>query len=1115
VAESDWAVPPGLVVTDAGHLARTPGGTRRPGVRAGRQLCRVNAPRRPSSRCPYTLRVPACPACGSPNADEARFCSACGERLTPADAPTPEVRKTVTIVFCDVVGSTSLAEGLDAETWGEIMVRYFDLMRAALERHGGSIEKFIGDAVMAVFGLPTAHEDDALRAVRAASEMRASLAELNERLEREFGIEIRSRTGIHTGEIVVSGAPDRPMPLGDAANTAARFEQAAGPGEILIGGPTYRLVRDAVHVEEVEPLSLKGKAEPVPAYRVLEVLATAHGVARRMGAPMVGREEELESLLHALRTTEAERRSRMVTVVGEPGVGKSRLVGEFQDLVTGRTTLLQGRCLPYGEAITFWPLAEALRGAADIRDEDPRDVALSKLSSLASGDPDRETVAEVVATAIGLTAGGVSAEEISWGFRRMLTRMAAWGPLVLTLDDLQWAATALLDLIEEVVEGLGGVPLMIVGMARPELLEKRTGWPPPHLRLEDLSRDKGLELIGNLLGGLPVDPVVAGRIAESAGGNPLFVEELIAMLVDDGSLTRTDGGWVSARDLAALDVPPTLEALLSSRLDGLPRAETSTLETAAVIGQVFYLGAVATLVVDGVRDELSATIDSLRERDLVRDAPEEFAGERALTFRHLLIRDAAYRRLPKRRRADLHEGFASWLEGEVGERVAEFEEILGYHLEQAYRYRTGLRPETEEDRRLAARAALRLASAGRRAMARGDGAAAGVLLERAVALVGADDDIGVGLLLELAIALESAGDLARATTVLADAQLNTEARGLAGILARVELEELRLRMQTQPSGVPEEVVERVPRLIAILEDEGDDAGLASAWRLMGEVGLHTLNTASATATLEKALVYAEKAGDGWQASDVRKWLVAIDMVSPTPVDESLRRIDRIVASAGGNPLVYATALTSKGLFFAMLGRFEEGRSMSRQGSDLLEDLHQTVWRAAGAQQAARIELLADDPVGAERVLRPGFETLDAMGERGYLSTVAALLAQALFLQSRLDEAERFAGVSKEACDESDVISQMLWRQSQARVLASRGELETAERLAREAVRIGGTTDDIVGHGEALVDLAEILRVVDRPGEAGTALEYAIGLFKRKGVVVLENRARAGLADLGS
>jgi class 3 adenylate cyclase/tetratricopeptide (TPR) repeat protein len=1039
----------------------------------------------------------------------------CGERFTPAEAPTVEVRRTVTIVFCDVVGSTSLAEGLDAETWGEIMVRYFDRMRAALEHHGGSIEKFIGDAVMAVFGLPTAHEDDALRAVRAASEMRSSLAELNEGLEREFGIEIRSRTGVHTGEIVVSDAPDRPMPLGDAANTAARFEQVAGPGEILIGGLTYRLVRDAVRVEEVAPLSLKGKAEPVPAYRVLEVLATAQGVARRMGAPMVGRREELESLLHALGTAEAERRCRMVTVVGGPGVGKSRLVEEFQELVTGRTTLLQGRCLPYGEAITFWPLAEAFRGAADIRDEDPREVALSKLSSLASGDPDQETVAEVVATAIGLTAGGLTTEEISWGFRRMLTRMAAWGPLVLTLDDLQWAATALLDLLEDVVEGLSGVPLLIVAMARPELLEGRTGWPEPRLRLDDLSWDQGLELIGNLLGGLSVDPVVADRIAESAGGNPLFVEELIAMLVDDGSLVRTDGSWSPASDLAALDVPPTLEALLLSRLDGLPRAEASTLETASVIGQVFYLGAVAALVVDGVRAELSATIDSLRARDLVRDTLEEFAGERALAFRHLLIRDAAYRRLPKRRRADLHQGFASWLEGEVGERVAEFEEILGYHLEQAYRYRTGLRSETEEDRGLAARAALRLASAGRRAMARGDGAAAGALLERAVALAGTEDRTGVALMLDLAIALGSAGNLTRAEAMLRDAHLKAGAKGLASIGARIEVEELRLRLFVRPAGVPAEALERLPVLIAILEEEGDDAGLASAWRLTGDVELTTLSAATATATLERALVHAERAGDGWQASDVRKWLVAIDMWSPTPVEKSLRRIDRIVASAGGNPLVYATALTSRGLFVAMLGRFDEGRGMSRQGLDLLEELHQTVWRAAGAQQAARIELLADDPIGAERVLRPAFETLDAMGERGYLSTVAALLAQALFLQGRLDEAERFAGVSKEACDESDVISQMLWRQSQARVLASRGELETAKRLAHEAVRIGKTTDDIVGHGEALLDLAEILRIAGRPDEAGSALQRAIPLFQRKGVVVLEDRARAGLSDLGS
>jgi class 3 adenylate cyclase/tetratricopeptide (TPR) repeat protein len=1059
--------------------------------------------------------VSTCSACGSSNAEDARFCSACGERLTPAEAPTPEVRKTVTIVFCDVVGSTSLAEGLDPETWGAVMVRYFDRMRAALERHGGSIEKFIGDAVMAVFGLPTANEDDALRAVRAAEEMRASLAELNAALDQEFGIRIQSRTGVHTGEIVASGVPDRPMPLGDAANTAARFEQAAGPGEILIGSSTHHLVRDAVLVEPVEPLTLKGKAEPVPAYRLLEVLVGAQGVARRMGAPMVGREEELETLLQALRTAEAERGSLMVTVVGEAGVGKSRLMAEFQKRVAHQATILQGRCLPYGEAITFWPIAEALRAAAEIRDDDPRELALSKLSSLASGDREQETVTEVVAAAIGLSGGGASAEETSWALRRMLTQMATRSLLVVVLDDLQWAAKVLLDLIEGLAAEVTAVPLLLFGMARPELLEERPGWPGSHLRLEGLQDQDCIALIGNALEGPPLEPDIGRWIARSTGGNPLFLEELVAMLVDDGSLEQIDSSWTLRRGIGALEVPPTIEALLAARLDRLPREEQTAIELASVIGQVFYPGAMEDLIADEARSGLGVVMDSLIRRDLVQVTDTEFAEEPACRFRHLLIRDAAYRRLPKGRRADVHEGFASWLEREVGERVAEFEEIIGYHLEQAYGFRVELAPATEEDRMLASRAAERLGSAGRRAMERGDGSAAASLTERALALIGTEDAVGIALQLDLAVALKSTGDFARAEELLGDANREAAVRGLKGMGALVEVEKLRLRLSTHPSGVAAEVIERVPQLIQVLERESDERGLAAAWNLMAQVEATSINMGAAKATVRKALAHAERAEDFRQASDIRRRLVAVELWSPTPVPESVRGIDQIVATSGGNPLVHATALVSKGLLVAMLGRFDEGRSLWRQGSDLLDELHQTVWRAAGTELGGWIELLGDDPVAAEEVLRSGYEALEEMGEQGYLSTIAGLLARAVFLQGRLEEAERFSHAAEEASDRSDSGAEMLWRQSRARVLGARSEVEAAERLAREAVRIAATTDELMGHGEALLDLAEILRIAGRPGEAASILTEAMELLARKGAIVLEYRARAALASLGS
>ena len=1027
--------------------------------------------------------------------------------------PTPEVRKTVTIVFCDVVGSTSLAEGLDAESWGEIMVRYFDRMSAALKHHGGSIEKFIGDAVMAVFGLPTAHEDDALRAVRAAADMRSSLAELNETLDREFGIRIMSRTGIHTGEIVASGAVDQPMPLGDAANTAARFEQAAAPGEILIGASTYRLVKDAVRADLVEPLTLKGKAEPIAAYRLVEVVPHAPGVARRMDAPMVGRQEELHTLLRTLQTTETERRCSLVTVVGEAGVGKTRLLSAFQEHISSGAELLQGRCLPYGEAITFWPIAEALRGAAEIHDEDPSEVARAKLGALASGDPEHDAVAQVVAAAIGLGGGGVSLEETSWAISRLLVHMARRSSLVLVLDDLQWAADSLLDLVERLAAEVTGVRLLLVCMARPELLEQRPAWTGSLVRLEGLGSQECLALMTNALGGSPLEPALGLQLAEATGGNPLFLDELVAMLIEDGSLERADGGWTLTRDLSALDVPPTIEALLAARLDRLPGAERTVLESASVIGQVFYPSAAGHLVAQEVRTAFPAAVDSLISRNLLRMTHEEFAGEPACRFRHLLIRDAAYRRLPKGKRANLHERFAEWLEGKVPERIAEFEEIIGYHLEQAYRYRTDLRPATEADRSLASRASQHLGSAGRRAMARGDGSAAVSLFERAIALLDARDATAVGLLLDLAVANGSTGQLERAASLLEEAHMQADAQGLVAVRARIELEDLRLRMQTEPSGIPAQVLEQVPRLIAVMEREGDDGGLANAWSLMADVHLITLSTEAATETLERALAHAETAGDLRQVAEIRKWLVLIDLWSPRPVSESLRRIDEVIGSPGSNPLVYATALTAKGWFVAALGQFDAGRALWRQGYDLLEELHQTLWRAATVHQGGRIELFAGDPVAAERIFRQGYGALEQMGERGYLSTVAGLLGLAVFDQGRLDEAEELAGVSKQACDESDIESQMLWRQGQARVLAARSQLVEAEHLAREAVRIGETTDDLTSLGEAYLDLAEVLRIADRPDGAASTLQTAIDLFAKKGVLVLQDRARASLAEL--
>ena len=537
-------------------------------------------------------------------------------------------------------------------------------MKAIIESHGGTVEKFIGDAVMAVFGVPTLHEDDALRAVRAAVEMRDAMPELG----------IEARIGVTTGE-VVAGTEER-LATGDAVNVAARLEQAAKPGEVLVGQPTLALVRDAVEVEPVEQLVLKGKAEPVPAYRLLRVLDVPE---RRHEAVFVGRERELAVLRRAWERAQAEQRCELVTLVGDAGVGKSRLVAE---LVRGlEATVVLGRCLPYGEGITYWAVVEVLK-----------QLDVQPLDGAAAG---------AIASLLGESETATSAEEIAWAFRKTLEHAAAGLPLVVVFDDIQWGEETFLDLIEHVALLSVGCSILLLCVARPELHERRQSWPLT-LRLEPLD-DKDVEQL------IPerVATALREKIARAAGGNPLFVEEMLAMAGE------AEGEVV---------VPPTLHALLAARLDQLETAERSVLERGAVEGEIFHRGAVQAL---GPDDDAQVTprLAALVRKQLIRPDRQQLSGEDAFRFRHLLIRDAAYDALPKAVRAELHERFADWLE-EHGAGLVELEELLGYHLERAYGYRIELGPETENGRRTASegmtelgqRAAQALNRAGQRAM---------------------------------------------------------------------------------------------------------------------------------------------------------------------------------------------------------------------------------------------------------------------------------------------------------------------------------------------------------------------------------------------------------------
>jgi class 3 adenylate cyclase/tetratricopeptide (TPR) repeat protein len=1061
--------------------------------------------------------VRACPKCGQENPEIARFCLACGTALTDA-APPREVRKTVTVVFTDVTGSTSLGERLDPESLRRVMSRYFDEMRRTVERHGGTVEKFIGDAVMAVFGVPTLHEDDALRAVRAAWEMRESLALLNKELELDWGVTIAIRTGANTGPVVTGSAEgDQRLVSGDAVNVAARLEQAAEPGDILIGEETHRLVRDAVQAEPVEPLTLKGKASPVPAYRLLDVTPGAPGVARRLDSPLVGRDGELRLLGEALARSRRERACLLFTILGSAGVGKSRLVEEFLSTGASEATVLRGRCLSYGEGITFWPVSEVLIDAAGLDEIDSPDEVRGKLLGVLEDDPDAELVAERLSHLLGLTDVGAVREETFWAVRRALEAMARRDPVVVVFDDIHWGEPTFLDLVEHIADWARDAPIFLLCIARPELLDDRPGWAGGKLNatsilLEPLTEQESEQLIDNLLGRAGLAKQARVRIAEAAEGNPLFVEQMLGVLIDDGLLRRDDGRWVPMRDLSSVAIPPTIQALLAARLERLSEEERSVIERASVEGKVFHRGAVSELSPDPIRPRVGAHLMTLLRRELIRPDRATFAGEDAFRFRHLLIRDAAYEALPKRDRADLHRRFAAWLERVAGDRPAEYEEIVAYHLERGYRYREELGPVGEEDLVVARRAADLLVEAGHRAAARGDVPAAATLLERAHRLLPPGDPVRLELIPDLSASMSDLGRLSDVKTYLEEVLQEATAAGDPRLEMYALLAQMELRLGTNEGYSTREGAVLARRAIRLFEELGDDQGLALAWGALADSHWIEARWASMREPVERARVHARRAGDRMRTSSYQNWHLAVDFWGTTPVPEGIRRCEEALEKAETR-YQRAQILRNLGSFVAMQGRFDEARSMEEEARAILDDLGSIVWAKNVAFQTGPLEMLAGDPAAAERELRETFDFLREIGEKGWLSSIAAFMGEAVYQQGRYEEAERYLLVSKNAANPDDGSAQWGWRTVMGKVLARRGELEEGERIAREAVAIIERTDEIDHQGQGWFDLAEVLELAGKGDEARTALEEAVARFERKGNVVMAERVRRRLDEM--
>jgi DNA-binding SARP family transcriptional activator len=995
---------------------------------------------------------------------------------SPTTPPTPaeQHRKTVTVLFSDVIASTALTESLDPEATRMVMSRYFAAMRAAIEYHGGTVEKFIGDEVMAVFGVPVAHEDDALRAVRAASLMQESLTALNDVLDRERGVRIAMRIGVNTGEVIAAGdaSIDDTFVTGDAVNIGKRLEHAADDGDILIGEQTHRLVRHAIVSEAVHRLA---------AHRVLGLVGGAPALARQLDAPLVDREQEIAALRGAFERARDERRCALATVLGDPGIGKTRLVRELLTGLREEATVLVGRCVSYGDGATYLPLGEIIAGIG----ADPTTVL--------AADGDRELVTERIAELLGRAGDAGSTGEGFWAVRRLFGTLARTRPLVCVFEDVHWAEPTLLDLIEYLA-GEATEPMLVLCLARPQLLEARRDWPDEgSIRLSPLPDEHTRALIAALDG--EVADELHDRIAEIAEGNPLFVEQLLAYARETG-----------ASEL--VDVPPTVEALLASRVDGLEPAERAVLERAAVVGRDFWRGAVVDLLPPDAVPGASSQLVSLVRRGLVRPERSALFPEDAFRFDHVLIRDVAYAGIPKELRAELHERHADWLDAQpVGS-----DELVGYHLEQAYRYGADLGPVGRRLRRLAADAGERLGAAGIRAWKRGDAPATVNLLGRATELLPARDSYRLELMCELAVALQSSGEIGRAEEVLGEAHAAAIQANDRRMALRARMEAARIAAFSKSGGRVDELLGTAREAVSVFEAVHDDRSLARAWLLIAIAQAIRCQFGAVAEAAGRALPLYRRSG--WSTQTCLGSIAIALLYGSTPVPEAMEACATLLGGAdlGGE----ARVLAWMGGLQAWAGRFDAARRMVGRARVLYGQLGQSYTAEVDCGEVAgEIELLAGNFPVAEDQLRASCAALERVNDRGQLSLRSAQLAEALYASGRYREAAQSADRSKELAAGDDVYNQCVWRSVRAKLLARDGDFESAVALGREAVSIAQGTDSPILRGNVLLALAEVLRLAGERDEATGPARNALVLFEQKGHLVGAERAQLALEEIAA
>jgi len=998
--------------------------------------------------------------------------------LAPGSAASgaPQARRPVTVLCVALHVTPSSGAALDPETHGVVNEQVVSGLTAVLERHGGKLAASDSEHLMGVFGVTTLHEDDALRAVRASLEAREALTAESGVLPRRYGAKLVYCIGLATGEALVGG----PGPLGFAGDVGARavmLAEAAGPGEILISQQTQQLAAGAIETEGAGPDRF--------------LLRSAHDglrpLAVRLDAPLVGRGEEMHRLEAAYARAVRERVTITATVTGEAGLGKTRLVQEFTDRLGRKAHVLTGRCLPYGEGITFYPLQEAVRQAGGGGDSP------EQIKALLDGEADAAAIAEQLHRALGPgTPGRTAAAEIFWAARRFLEALARHRPVLVVFEDLHWAEPTFLDLVESLALQPGQSPIVVVCIARPELLDHRPAWAAESdrsvsIQLTPLGAGPAAALLDSVSAGQRIAPATRVRLIDTAGGNPLYLEQLAV------SLSEQSGSDIRPA------LPPTIQALLSARLQRLGPGPSSVLVRAAIVGKDFGEMAIRELLPAEARAPLSRNLQTLVAKGLVQRGPPGRGTFEEYSFRHILITEAAYRAIPKSLRAELHFRYADWLEAAVLDPFPGRSEILGYHLEQSVRYRTELWPADPQSAALSRRGAGHLEAAGYAAQDRGDDVAAVNLLDRAAALLPGGDPTFGPLYTSLGTAFIEAGQFEKAKATLDHAQRITAANGDTRQHAHARVQALLLHLRVNPDEAEMEITRALPELRREFEASQDDLGICNTLQL--EAALHWDHSRSGAAEYAwlRAADYARKANDRRQLADIVSWLASAALWGPTPAPKGIQRCKEYLNEIGNHLIGKAEILLNLAGLYAMQDDFAAAQATLDAAKSLLETLGPTM-TAALTDPAALIAMLAGDPVTAERYLRLEYDSLYHMGERRFLATIAAKLARAVAAQgpSRYDEAIQLIAISREAAADEDLSARTIGPGLAARILADRGRHRQAEELARSAAALAAQTDLLSERADTLLELSHVLAAAGQAFEAHSVATQALDLYQRKG-----------------